>query len=54
VHLLKGLSKEDLKRVFIHPETGAEVSLEANIGIYAWHCEHHYAHIFNLIARKGW
>lgn len=54
VHLLKGLSKQDLKRVFIHPETGTEVSLEANIGIYAWHCEHHYAHISNLLDRKGW
>ena len=54
VHLLKGLSREDLKRVFIHPETNEEVRLEANIGIYAWHCEHHYAHIYNLLVRKGW
>jgi len=54
VYLLKGLSKEDLKRVFIHPETNEEVSLEKNIGIYAWHSKHHYSHIANLLMNKGW
>ena len=54
VYLLKGLTETDLKRVFIHPETNEEVSLERNIAIYAWHSKHHYAHIENLINRKGW
>jgi len=54
VYLLKGLSKEDLKRNFIHPETNTNVSLEKNIGVYAWHSEHHYAHIENLLKAKGW
>jgi len=54
VYLLKGLSKDELKRVFIHPETNEEVTLEKNIGIYAWHSKHHYAHIENLLRRKGW
>lgn len=54
VYLLKGLSKEDLKRNFIHPETNTNVSLEKNIGVYAWHSEHHYAHIENLLKSKGW
>lgn len=54
VYLLKGLSKNDLKRTFIHPESHQEVSLEKNIGIYAWHSKHHYAHIENLMKRKGW
>ncbi len=54
VYLLRGLSQKDLKRAFIHPETQQEVALDKNIGIYAWHCEHHYAHIENLLLRKGW
>ena len=54
VYLLMGLSKEQLKRVFVHPETNEEVTLEKNIGIYAWHSKHHYAHIENLLRRKGW
>lgn len=54
VYLLKGLNSENLKQVFIHPEGNETVSLATNIGIYAWHCEHHYAHIYNLLARKNW
>jgi hypothetical protein len=45
VHLLNSLSDEDLERQFEHPETGELISLKMNIGIYAWHCEHHLAHI---------
>jgi len=54
VYLLKGLSREELKRVFIHPETKEEVSLEKNIGIYAWHSKHHYSHIANLLMNMDW
>jgi len=49
VYLLEGLTPDDLNRVFIHPESNNSVSLTQNIGIYAWHCDHHYAHIYNLI-----
>ncbi|UCE93480.1 MAG: bacillithiol transferase BstA [Flavobacteriaceae bacterium] len=54
VYLLKRLTDKDLKRVFIHPESKEKISLEKNIGIYAWHSKHHYAHIENLLRRKGW
>ncbi|WKK67314.1 YfiT family bacillithiol transferase [Lutimonas zeaxanthinifaciens] len=54
VYLLKRLSSEELKRVFIHPESMEEITLEKNIGIYAWHSEHHYAHIENLLRRNNW
>ncbi len=43
--LLKNLSPIQLKREFIHPEHNQSFSLEENIGIYAWHCDHHRAHI---------
>lgn len=54
VYLLQGLSDTDLNKVFIHPESGDTVSLKKNIGIYAWHCNHHYAHIENLLIRNHW
>lgn len=54
VYLLKGLSEEDLKRKFTHPEDNQETTLEENIGRYAWHGSHHFAHIENLIKREEW
>jgi hypothetical protein len=53
VYLLNSLSNEDLERQFEHPETGELISLKMNIGIYAWHCEHHLAHIKNAIGNVG-
>lgn len=52
--LLNSLSEADLDRTFIHPETGMEISLKKNMGIYAWHCDHHFAHISNLLKTKSW
>lgn len=54
VYLLKGLSDNDLNKHFIHPETQSEVVLKKNIGMYAWHSNHHYAHIENLMKRNNW
>jgi len=54
VFLLKGLSDADLEKVFIHPESGDSISLKQNIGIYSWHCKHHYAHIKNVLIRNNW
>lgn len=54
VYLLKGLSDEDLKRKFTHPDGDEETTLAENIGRYAWHGRHHFAHIENLVKREGW
>lgn len=51
--LLRLLTKEQLELVFIHPEIG-NVSLKQAIGLYAWHGNHHLAHITSLIHREGW
>jgi hypothetical protein len=45
VNLLRSLSDQELQRQFRHPETNELISLKTNIGIYAWHCEHHLAHV---------
>jgi hypothetical protein len=53
VTLLRSLTPEDFKRQFRHPEIGA-VTLEKNVGLYAWHGKHHTAHITGLREREGW
>lgn len=53
VVLLSGLSKADLEKTFIHPDSGT-VTVGENIGMYAWHGRHHLAHITSLCERKGW
>lgn len=52
--LLHGFSAADLKRTYIHPEKGREVKLEEALANYAWHCEHHLAHITSLKSRMAW
>lgn len=54
VVLLKSLKADDLKRTFIHPQSGRTYALDENIGLYAWHCNHHLAHITTLKSRRGW
>lgn len=45
VALLKSMSANDFNKTFIHPASGKEISLYTNTALYAWHCEHHLAHI---------
>jgi hypothetical protein len=54
VTLLKGLKSEQLKREYTHPETKKNAPLERIVNMYAWHGEHHLAHITELKKRKGW
>lgn len=54
VYLLRGLDGQALARTFVHPDSGAATSLEENVGRYAWHGNHHLAHIQGLIDREHW
>lgn len=54
VTVLKNTDYKDFSRGFIHPEKGRELSLHESTGLYAWHCNHHLAHITSLKKRKGW
>jgi predicted tellurium resistance membrane protein TerC len=51
---LKALKPEELKKEFIHPETQKHVRIDRMIANYAWHGEHHLAHINSLKKRMGW
>jgi hypothetical protein len=53
VLLLEAMSEEDFKKGYIHPKSGQQ-DLALALAIYAWHCNHHTAHITALRARKGW
>ena len=52
--LLKNMTDIDFSRGFIHPEKGRELSLYESTDMYAWHCNHHLAHITSLKKRKNW
>ena len=51
--LLKLLNTADLERAFQHPEYNKEISVAENISLYAWHCNHHFAHIKQALRYKG-
>lgn len=51
--LLDSMTDEDFRREFIHPETGAW-KLENVLALYAWHSQHHTAHITKTRERHGW
>ncbi|MBV6477847.1 MAG: putative metal-dependent hydrolase YfiT [Ignavibacteria bacterium] len=52
--LMKSMSEEDFEKSFFHPEYGREFKLKEITAQYSWHCEHHFAHIIELLKRKGW
>ena len=54
VALVKLIPAENLNKKFIHPETKKEISLNQLLGTYAWHGEHHLAHITSLKKRMNW
>jgi len=47
--LLNTLKQSDYARTFYHPENKKTIRLDENIGIYAWHCNHHLAHVIEAI-----
>ena len=51
--LLKSLDEESLKRKYTHPEHGQEFALDEAIGMYAWHCNHHLAHV-KFVTRRNY
>ena len=45
VNFLKNLSEEQFDRTYINNEKGKEYSVGSIVLLYAWHCNHHLAHI---------
>ena len=45
VLFLKTMKKEDFEQTFYHPEHNKKFRLKEILGMYAWHGDHHLAHI---------
>jgi hypothetical protein len=54
VTVIAGMSVDQFSRSFIHPELGAEMTLDQLLQLYAWHSHHHLAHITELRKRERW
>ncbi|MEQ3661735.1 MAG: YfiT family bacillithiol transferase [Flavobacterium sp.] len=51
--LLNSFQEEELNKTFHHPESNKKYILKEVIGLYAWHCNHHFAHIEQAIRLKN-
>ncbi|MBX7042810.1 MAG: putative metal-dependent hydrolase [Ignavibacteria bacterium] len=45
VFLLRCLNEDELGRKYYHPDEDREFTLAEALGLYAWHCKHHLAHL---------
>jgi uncharacterized damage-inducible protein DinB len=54
VATIKDLTEEQWKRLVIHPAANREMSLWFLLGLYAWHGNHHIAHVTTLRENKQW
>ncbi len=52
--MLKELKPDELIKEFIHPETQKHIRINQLIDTYAWHGDHHLAHINSLKRRMDW
>lgn len=54
VSLMRGLPAEAWSRSFVHPESRRSYTLDEVLQLYAWHGEHHLAHVETLRTARGW
>lgn len=43
--LLQSMKRNDFQLSYVHPEKGTVMTLAAATALYAWHCNHHLAHM---------
>ncbi|MGK4566372.1 YfiT family bacillithiol transferase [Flavobacterium sp. 3HN19-14] len=53
VILLKSMNEKQFSRRFFHPESQKTFALDEITGFYAWHCNHHLAHIEQALSHKN-
>jgi hypothetical protein len=49
VALLESFTEEQWNRTFVHPASGQTMSLKKALALYAWHCNHHLAHVTETV-----
>jgi hypothetical protein len=52
--LLRKLEPADMSKEFYHPDSKKHQRIDRMIAMYAWHGEHHLAHITSLKEAQGW
>ena len=52
--ILKSMKSDDFEKKMFHPEHHKELILKNVLALYAWHCNHHLAHITSLKEKKNW
>ncbi|MFP4341252.1 MAG: YfiT family bacillithiol transferase [Cyclobacteriaceae bacterium] len=52
-YLLRQMSAEEYERTFVHPEHGKAFTLKEALGMYAWHSNHHLAHVRQAKQYRG-
>lgn len=50
-YLLSQLTDIEFGRTFLHPEHGKIFRIDENTALYAWHCNHHLAHVIQAIKK---
>ncbi len=53
-YIMRNLSESDLEKTFVHPSDNSENKIKKIISSYAWHGNHHLAHITTLKKYKNW
>jgi uncharacterized damage-inducible protein DinB len=51
--VFRALPEGGFARSFQHPEHGRAMTVEELLGIYAWHGDHHLAHLRLILDRRG-
>lgn len=52
--LLDSMREADFGRTYFHPQSQRTFALRQVTALYAWHGNHHFAHIQSLSDRSGW
>lgn len=52
-YLLRQMNEKEYARTFVHPEHGKTFTLKVALGMYAWHSNHHLAHVRQAIKYRG-
>lgn len=53
IAVLRSLSVADRARKYVHPDNGP-TRIDQMAALYAWHGDHHIAHVVDLRMREGW
>jgi hypothetical protein len=51
--VMDSLQPNDWEKMYFHPASQKLFSLKEMLGLYAWHCEHHLAHIYQALHYQG-